>query len=45
MGTLEVKIHQHIAGLWQEFLYEIFVDFHNNYDTMGKGHTPVILEG
>ena len=37
MDTLEDKLLHQIAVLWQEVLYEIFVDIHKDYDNLDWG--------
>ena len=44
MATLEAKLFQHITGLWQEVLYDFFVDLHNSCYVMHRGRVLVILE-
>ena len=42
--TLEAKLPHQIAGMWQEVIYEIFVDIHNSYDMLYRGIALEILK-
>ena len=44
-ATLEDKILQNIAGLWQDVLYDIFVYLHKDYGVLEQGRDLEILEG
>ena len=44
-ATLEAKLLQQIEGLWQEVLYDIFVDIHKSYVALDWGSALEILEG
>ena len=42
-ATLKAKILQEITGMWQEVLYEIFVDLHGTSDVLDMGSALEIL--
>ena len=42
---LEAKLIQHISGMHQVVLYNIFLDLHKAYDKLDQGLALEILEG
>ena len=42
--TLEAKLPHQISGMWQEVIYEIFLDLHNSYDMLYRGIALAILK-
>ena len=41
---MEAKLLQHITGMQQEVLYEIFVDIQKDYDVLYQGRALTIQE-